>query len=472
MKYKTKLFKLLLKPIGILLLSLLSIFSSQAKEKDAPFLLVSIDRSENIPYQLMKNGHIIESGKTDYKGQIFTNSHDDNKSESWLIRTSTGVYGAYLPNKSKQGELYAFYSPHTYLDMEEVDNPPSKNNYVAFTFFGKNSSHYESEPYWIYQDKKLIDSGVTAHENNGGVSEILTVPTVINSFKILTCSNTVFSVERKNKSESLYALTNYFDITYDNSGEIKLTESMKQQCQLKKSWQFNMTSTNSEYNQNKPFLSIGIVPYKSGEQRTQIIEAKYEAERISAEKHKNLKEQNYLSGNKRFSGKGGITPTGECPADLTGIFGIPANLPESHIMDIAHEFYFSNKTLAGDAAFKLYSESGVFYRKGMKSGSVSKIVITKGNSSDRGIIDSLMEGKPYCYANIGSDGDNSYVYLMDYTQMSPNSFEELRQYLGRIWGLTPSEDDLKNIHYLYGRTISEPGIGGASFLIPLQRMAQ
>lgn len=234
MKYKTKLFKLLLKPIGILLLSLLSIFSSQAKEKDAPFLLVSIDRSENIPYQLMKNGHIIESGKTDYKGQIFTNSHDDNKSESWLIRTSTGVYGAYLPNKSKQGELYAFYSPHTYLDMEEVDNPPSKNNYVAFTFFGKNSSHYESEPYWIYQDKKLIDSGVTAHENNGGVSEILTVPTVINSFKILTCSNTVFSVERKNKSESLYALTNYFDITYDNSGEIKLTESMKQQCQLKK----------------------------------------------------------------------------------------------------------------------------------------------------------------------------------------------------------------------------------------------
>lgn len=141
-------------------------------------------------------------------------------------------------------------------------------------------------------------------------------------------------------------------------------------------------------------------------------------------------------------------------------------------MDIAHEFYFSNKTLAGDAAFKLYSESGVFYRKGMKSGSVSKIVITKGNSSDRGIIDSLMEGKPYCYANIGSDGDSSYVYLMDYTQMSPNNFEELRQYLGRIWGLTPSEDDLRNIHYLYGRTISEPGIGGASFLIPLQRMAQ
>lgn len=139
-------------------------------------------------------------------------------------------------------------------------------------------------------------------------------------------------------------------------------------------------------------------------------------------------------------------------------------------MNIAHELYFSNETLAGDAAFKLYSESGVFYRKGMKSGSVSKITITKGNNNKRGIISALMEGKPYCYANIGSDGDNSYVYRMDYTQMSPNSFEELRQYLGRIWGLTPSEDDLRNIHYLYGRTISEPCIGGASFLIPLQRM--
>lgn len=470
MKYKTKLFKLLLKPIGILSLALLSVFSSQAKEKDTPFLLVSIDRSENIPYQLMKNGHIIESGKTDYKGRIFTKSHDNNKSESWLIRTSTGVYGAYLPNKSEQGELYAFYSPHTYFDMEEVDNPPSKNNYVAFTFFGKNSSHYESEPYWIYQNNKLIDTGVTAHENNGGVSEILTVPTVINTFKILTCSNTVFSVERKNESESLYALTNYFDITYDNSGKIKLTEAMKQQCQLKKSWQFNMASTSSEYNQNKPFLSIGIVPYKSEEQRTQIIDAKYEAERISAKKHQNLKEQNYLSGNKRFSGNGGIMPTGECPADLIGIFGIPANLPESHIIDIAHELYFSDETLAGDAAFKLYSESGIFYRKGMKSGSVSEITITKGNNDERGIISALMEGKPYCYANIGSDGDNSYVYLMDYSQMSPNSFEKLRQYLGRIWGGTPSEEDLRNIHYLYGRTISEPGIGGASFLIPLQRM--
>lgn len=242
MKYKSKLFKLLFNPISILSLFLLSILPSQAKEKDAPFLLVSIDRSENIPYQLMKNGHIIESGMTDYKGQIFTNSHDNDKNESWLIRTSTGVYGAYLPNVGKKGELY---SPHTYFDIEEVNNPPSKNNYVAFTFFGKNASHYESEPYWIFQNNKLIDSGVTAHENNGGVSEILTVPTVINAFKILTCSNTVFSVERKDKSQSLYALTNYFDITYDNSGKIKLTEAMKQQCQLKKSWLFSMEPTTS-----------------------------------------------------------------------------------------------------------------------------------------------------------------------------------------------------------------------------------
>lgn len=252
-----------------------------------------------------------------------------------------------------------------------------------------------------------------------------------------------------------------------DSGKIRLTNEMKQQCQAKKSWQLTSSTSASSFNEGKPFMSIGIVPYKSGEQRSQIIAAEHEAERIAVENSQKLKKQNYLSGNKRFSGSAGIAPTGVCPDDLIGTFGIPDNLPDSRIMDIAHELYFSKQTLAGDAAFKLYSESGIFYRQGMKSGSVNQLKIAEGDSEERGLISYLMDGKAYCYADFG---DNSFVYRMDYNQMSPDNFEELSQYLGRIWGVTPSEDDLKKVHYLYGRTISEPGIGGAAYLIPLQRM--
>ncbi|MBL7636490.1 hypothetical protein [Atlantibacter hermannii] len=425
-----------------------------------PFVTLQSRAGE--PYQLIKDGKIVDAGLTDKNGVITTSAHHVGQQEDWLIRTVSQDFGLHFSGKSSTPEIVKI---KYYTDLGDGINQESSsgdspdNKFVYFILFGKDGT-FPHEPYQILYKGKVVDSGKT-NERGRGFTRKLSTSDLIHSFSVRLCSGATFSVRKVDESQKKYSMSNYFDVSA--ASKTDLDSSMKAQCQNSELRRYSLVT--AQFNHGNPFLDTGVGYGQTPDEQAAVEAAKEKADAALAEAEK----QAYAQGKTQFSAKEDIAPQGRCPDDLVGTFGIPASQPTDDVMNVAHGYFFSDKTLAGDAAFKIYKSGSDYYKQGMKSGTVSKITISEGKAAQSGIIDFVMWENPYCYIDTG---DGRIIYRVDFSHVSDKVLNTFLQYLSAQWGVQPSVSDLKNIHYFFGYNISEPGVGGGSLLIPLQRMAR